>query len=122
MNEITFKRIIIIFSIIGLILLVIYSLFFNPQEQPISNLSNLKEGTIISVIGIIKDVSINNNLVTFSFCENTSCVQSILFNPSSKQLDQITKYSTTKERVVISGQYKTYLGTPEIIIYNIKKI
>ena len=122
MNEITFKRIVIIFSIFGLILLIIYSLFFIPQEQTISNLTNLKEGTIISTTGLIKDVSINNNQVTFSFCENTSCIQSILFNPSNKQLDQITNYSTTKERVVISGQYKKYMGTPEIIIYNIKKI
>ncbi|MEI8364393.1 MAG: hypothetical protein WCF78_02965 [archaeon] len=122
MNEIAFKRIIIISSIIGLILLIIYSLFFVPKEQTIYNLSNLKEGTIISVTGIIKDVSVNNNFITFSFCENTSCIQSILFNPSSKQADLITKYSTTKERVVISGQYKKYMDIPEIIIYNIKKI
>jgi len=122
MNEITFKRIIIILSIIGLILLVIYSLFFTPQEQTISNLINLKEGTAITSIGLIKDVSVNNNYVTFSFCENTSCIQSIFFNPSSKQVDLITKYSTTKERVVVSGQYKKYMGAPEIIVYNIKKI
>ena len=120
MNEITFKRIVILFSIIGLILLVVYSELFMPQEQPISNLSNLKEGTIVSISGIIKNVSEENNYVKFNLCENTSCIQSILFNPSRNQLNLINNYGITKERAVISGQYKMYMDTPEIIVYNIK--
>jgi uncharacterized radical SAM superfamily Fe-S cluster-containing enzyme len=122
MNELAFKKIIIIFAIIGLILLICFSFFSKPNVQQISNLSKLKDGSVVSVTGIIRNVNEENNYIKFNFCENTNCIQSILFNPSSNQSEYINYLSTSKKKVTISGQYKIYMGTPEIIIYNLGQI
>ncbi len=120
MNEILFKRIVILFSIVGLILLVVYSFFFVPEEQSISSLPTLKEGTIVSTSGIIKELAVKDNLVQFQLCEYSICIQAVLFNPSNSQLDVLNNLSITKENTRLSGQYKLYMDNPEIIVYNIE--
>ena len=119
MNELLFQRIVIIVSIIGLFLLSFQILFVTPKLQPISDISKIKEGAIVSISGIIKEVNEKNNYVQFNICENTRCISSVLFNPSLQQLDLINEQSITKEKIIVTGQYKLYQDQPEIIIYKL---
>ena len=119
MNELVFKRTIIIFSILGLFLLIVYSLLFVPKAISISSIQDQKEGGIINVVGIIKDVSSKDNIIRFNICENTSCVSCVLFNANKNQYALINQYSLSKSEGRVSGQYKIYMNSPEVIVYNV---
>jgi|GEM_PF-1441830 len=121
MNELLFKRIVILFSIVGLLLLLTHSFFFTPKNQSISSLYQLKEGTVLSTRGVIKELSQEDNFTKFNICEYSVCVPAILFNPSNNQTNLLNDYSLNKKQIKLTGQYKTYMDNPEIIVYKIER-
>ena len=109
-----FFIIIIIFSFL---LLSYFSYFFKPAEI---NLFDYDQNKLIdksiSITGLIKNTDYKKDILFFEVCQYSRCLDVILFNPTSYQLDYIQDKSIDKTNLTIIGQFTIYNNKPEVIV------
>ncbi len=120
MNEIDFRRLVIILVIIGLLLLIARTIFFQPRQLSISQALTSTDFDVVSISGIIKHLKIESGYLYFDLCENQKCIKSILFNPNKNQSQLIQEYSLSKEEITILGKLEEYRENVELIIYSLE--
>jgi len=120
MNEETFRRIIILFVILGLLILLIQTIFFQPKQTSVSEISISNNLEVISISGVIKNLNSEQGYISFDLCENQKCIKSILFNPNKTQIQIIESHNTNKETLNLTGKIEIYRDVAEIIIYTLR--
>ena len=120
MDEISFRRLVILLVILGLLLLIAQFLFFQPRQVSISQISFLNNQDVISTHGIIKNLKVDTSYLSFELCEYQKCINSILFNPNKSQLKLITLYNLSKDTINFTGKIEVYRENIEFIVYSVK--
>jgi len=120
MNEIGFRRLVIILVIIGLLLLIARTIFFQPKQLSISQALSSTDFEVVSISGIIKNLNVESDYLYFDLCEHQKCIKSILFNPNKIQSRLIQECSLSKDTVILIGKLEEYRENVELIIYSLE--
>jgi RecG-like helicase len=100
------------FSIIGIFLLLIFSIQQEYLRIEIENVSKELIGKKVLITGIIEKEFLKNNVLIFWVSKNSKKIKGVIFNPSSEELFLIRKGS----KVMLKGKIQEFKKELEIIV------
>jgi len=104
----------LIFSIIGLLLLLIIPIE-DFKEITIKEINSLPLESKIKIQGLVNNIYKTNKVFTFNLTDQTSTTKVVLFNPKSLNLNN-------NDKIEVKGIVKTYKNSIEIHAKSIKKL
>jgi len=120
MNFKFFKNLMLIITIIGVLLIVIYTNFYEPPSLNLLKDNSKYLDKVVSITGSLKNLQTKNNVLLFQVCKHTRCVNCVLFNANKFQESKIKSQTINKLDITIVGKLTEYNNSLEIIVYEIK--
>jgi len=121
MDNVYFKKIIIIASILGVLLLFFLSKTYDPPLLDLTEDNSMFLEKVVMVCGTIKNLEKNKNNLFFEVCDKSKCLSSVYFNIGNKENKYLTNNFLNSKKVCLEGRYTTYNSNPELIIFKIDK-
>lgn len=112
MSESTIRKICFFSSIIGIVVLYIFTLFLEPYQLSIASIMDTDIGKMISVKGTVKSVYFSEKTLFFELHDNGRKIDVVSFD---------NKLNTTENSsITVIGRLSMYKGNAEIIVEKIK--
>ena len=111
------NQLLVIFVIIGLFCLLLYTLFFKPPVLEVLDLDDSYLEQVVSVSGTVKNLKEINNNLFFNLCNYSACVKVVYFNFSQNNYSLINESFSFKKKATVIGKFTLYEKEKEIILY-----
>jgi len=121
MNEIGFRKLVILFVILGLLILIAQTFLFQPKEVLISEILYSNKQEVVFVNGIVNNLVIDSSYVSFNLCKYQRCIKCILFNPNNFLQEIIEVNNSNKQEIKVKGKIEIYRDELELIVYDVEK-
>jgi hypothetical protein len=114
-----FKRFIIIVAILGTLLLIFHTIFFNYHLLNFYEDNTIYLDEVVKITGKVKDITLKENILFFKVCQYSRCLDSVYFNISKSKQDLFYDMQNSKLSYEFIGKYTLYNNKPEFIVYKL---
>ena len=104
-------------SVLGIIMLLVFSQIFEPRQMLIKNISEEFVGQEVVIKGIVKNPFFTKNILFFEIFDLDK-IKAVKFSPTASELDLIKEQAFLE----VHGTIKKYRGELEIIVKEVKEI
>lgn len=121
MNSLFFKRLVIFVSIIGILLLILFSKTYVSKTLDLTKDNSESLEKVVIVCGNLKQLELKNNNLFFKICDRLVCLDAVIFSISKKEYTTLNSNYLNYEKICLKGKYTIYNSEPELIVYNFEK-
>lgn len=123
MNEKHLFKLAIICSILGLIAVVIASLYIEPEVSGISSIAEMKDGTYVKITGNVTNIRQTEKAAFIGVSDGTGEITIVAFADNSGliQKEVLPPFLDKGSKVAIEGKTSAYNGKTELLAESIIK-
>jgi hypothetical protein len=123
MDIVFLRRLVIIISVVGVLLLLMYTHYYSPKTFSVYEFIHLQDTDnylekTVSLFGTVRDPIIKQNHLFFNICSGSTCVLCVVFNYNDLQKNLVFN----NKKIKVSGKHTIFNNKKEIIVQRLDHV